>query len=180
MLQCIRTVQEAYSSQSVEVSVSYVKVKSAVLKGFQTCSGVISVSGLGKDVMARLVLNMFNFIRWLNALDFTALGDLCELRIFESYCNALPSLVATFIDEKSASIAIEAAVSADEFGLLIRYVPCAGKRFRFCFKLIQSVQGKLVRLSRSPILVVSLIKAKTVTIVMKRGDGRLIVVFYRP
>lgn len=88
--------------------------------------------------------------------------------------------MATFIDEKSASIAIEAAVSADEFGLLIRNIPCAGKRFQCCFKLIRSVQGKLDRSSRSPSLVVTLIKAKSVTIVMKQGHERLIVVFYRP
>lgn len=77
------------------------------------------------------------------------------------------------------SIAIEAAVSADEFGRLIRNAPCAGKSFWCCFKLIRSVQAKRVRSSWSPSLVVTLKKAKSVTIVMKLGNGRLIVVFYR-
>lgn len=35
MLQCVRILQEVYLSQSIEDSVSYVKVKSAVLKAFR-------------------------------------------------------------------------------------------------------------------------------------------------
>lgn len=65
-------------------------------------------------------------------------------------------------------------MSADEFGLLIRNVPCAGKKFRRCFKLIRSVQGKQVCSSSS--LVVTWIKAKPVTIVIKKGNLRLIAV----
>lgn len=64
MLQCIQIVQEVYLSQSIEDSVSYVKVKSAVLKAFR----LVFQTGLGKDVTVRLVLNMSNFIRWLCSL----------------------------------------------------------------------------------------------------------------
>lgn len=126
MLQCVLTggAQEAYSSLSAEDSSSFVKIKSAVLKAYELVPEAYRQrfrsweSRTGQTYMefARDVTGHFK--RWLDALEVTTFGHLCDLVVLEQFKNMLPGYIATYVSERKCVTAAGVAALADEYLLL--------------------------------------------------------------
>lgn len=56
-----------------------------------------------------------HFNRWCAALDVSTFEGLCELIVLEQFTDSMPSRIATFLQEREVTTAMEAAVLADNY-----------------------------------------------------------------
>lgn len=125
MLQCILTgtAQEAYSAICTEESLTYVIVKSVILKAYELVPKVSRqkfrhwVKG-ERQTDADFVHDFTShFHRWCSAAKANDFESLCELIILEQFKNAIPPCTATYVNEHEPPTALKAAELADVFVL---------------------------------------------------------------
>ena len=125
MLQCVLTgkAQEAYSALSVADSVSYDKVKRAVLQIYELvpeayCQRFRTLERDDRQThveFARKLSSQFN--RWCSASAVMTFQGLCDLIMLEQFKDTIPDHIATYINERKVQTVAEAAVLADEYVL---------------------------------------------------------------
>uniref|UniRef100_A0A674APU8 SCAN box domain-containing protein n=1 Tax=Salmo trutta TaxID=8032 RepID=A0A674APU8_SALTR len=125
MLQCVLTgkAQEAYAALSVADSVSYDKVKTAVLQIYELVPEAYrqrfrTLERHDKHThveFARKLSSQFN--RWCSASAVMTFQGLCDLIMLEQFKDTIPDYIATYINERKVKTVAEAAVLADEYVL---------------------------------------------------------------
>ena len=125
MLQCVLTgkAQEAYSALSVADSVSYDKVKMAVLQIYELVPDAYrqQFTTLKRDnkqnhvEFARELSSQLN--RWYSASAVMTFQGLCDLIMLKQFKDTILDQIATYINEWKVKTVAEAAVLADEYVL---------------------------------------------------------------
>lgn len=126
LLQCVFTgrAQEVFASLSTEDSEKYESVKSAVLKVYELVPEAYrqrfrSWQKSDRQTHVEFVKEIqTHFNRWCSASDIKTFDDLKELMVLEQFKNSVPPRIATFVTERKACTAYNAAVLADEYALI--------------------------------------------------------------
>lgn len=137
LLQSVLTgkAQEAFSSLSVTDSLSYAKVKAAILKAYEMVPEAYRQrfrSARKEDSQtyldfARDLVNNFN--RWCAALKIDDYDNLRDLIILEQFKNSVPFRIATYLTEQQVKNVSDAATMADQFVLTHRTDWSRGRGF---------------------------------------------------
>ncbi|KAL2078779.1 hypothetical protein ACEWY4_026464 [Coilia grayii] len=125
LLQCVLVgrAQDVYSSLSIEQSLSYDIVKSAILRAYELVPEAYrqrfrSVKKPDEHTyveFAREKEHLFN--RWCGSQKADSMELLRQLVLLEEFKSCVPEAVATYLNEQKVSTLSEAAVLADEFVL---------------------------------------------------------------
>lgn len=120
--------QEAYSSISPDQALSYKAVKEAVLKAYELVPEAYRLKFRTwklQDKQSHVEFAremMLHFSRWRNASEAHDYESLCNLITLEQFKNSVSESVSTYITERKARTASEAAILADEYVLIRKVV----------------------------------------------------------
>ncbi len=136
LLQCclIGKAQEVCSALSVNDSLDYEKVKSAVLRAYELVPEAYRQKFRSHAKTANQTFVVYAcekcvlFDKWCQSSKTINFEQLHELVLIEDFKNLLPDKIVVYLNEKRVSTLTEATVSADEFVLMHKNVFAAPAR----------------------------------------------------
>ncbi len=159
LLQCrlIGKAQEVCSALSINDSLNYEKVKSAVLRAYELVPEAYRQKFRSHAKTANQTFVEYArekcvlFDKWCQSSKTINFEQLRELVLIEDFKNSLPDKIVVYLNEKKVSILAEAAVSADEFVLTHKnvFVAPARRELPFSMNSDKPKTSKLTKLSGS-------------------------------
>lgn len=125
LLQCKLSgkAQEACSSLSVQDSLSYEKVKSAILGVYELVPEAYRQlfralrKGVGQTYINFAREQGILFDRWCTACKVDDFSSVCELMLLEAFKNCVSEKIVVYLNEQKVTTLQQAATLADEFAL---------------------------------------------------------------